>query len=94
MLFRSIAVVGVGLLCASCVTIPPVAFNHPTATQQTMMTDRYACLQEAMGFVANQYGAADMVNGAIYDNCMALKGYDRDPNGRLVVPPDLVVPGY
>ncbi len=80
-----------------------VAWDHPTASQAQMMRDRYACLQQSMGYQTGGYvtqyggsmGGAALPNSAMTVNCMALKGYTRNPeSGRLVVPPSLVVPSY
>jgi hypothetical protein len=80
-----------------------VAFDHPTATEDQMLRDRYACMQQSMGYSTSGYvdqsgggsSGAAIPNGAMLKNCMALHGYTSNPeSGRLVVPPDLVVRTY
>ena len=84
-----------------------VAFDHPKANQEQMLKDRYACIQQSMGFVSGSsmvvnggFGSAQSegksaVNGPVFNNCMAIKGYDQNnQTGRLVVPPKLVVQAF
>lgn len=84
-----------------------VAFDHSKATQGQMLKDRYACIQQSMGFVQGStmvvnggFGSAQSegksaVNGPVFNNCMAIHGYERNnETGRLVVPPSLVVYSY
>lgn len=84
-----------------------VAFDHASASNEQLLKDRYACIKESMGYVQSGtgyvnggYGASQsegksMVNGPVFNNCMALKGYTQNnETGRLVVPPSLVVRSY
>ncbi|NLH82267.1 MAG: hypothetical protein GX458_15670 [Phyllobacteriaceae bacterium] len=84
-----------------------IAYDHASASSDQFLKDRYACIKESMGFVqsgksyvTDGYGQSrsegkNAVNGPVFNNCMALKGYTQnDEAGRLVVPPALVVPSY
>jgi hypothetical protein len=102
MLIRFVVVVFVASCASGCMSTR-VAFDHPTATQSQMMRDRYACLQQSMGYATsgyvNQYGGAmggaALPNAGMVTNCMAQRGYTSNPeSGRLVVPPELVVTAY
>jgi Tfp pilus assembly protein PilV len=69
-------------------------FSHTSATQQTYMQDRYACIQQSQtsrsSTYVNGYGgsqeAGTYVSRGLFMNCMAAKGYSADPNGRLITP--------
>lgn len=84
-----------------------VAFDHATASNEQLLKDRYACIKDSMGYVQSGTGYVNggygqnrsegktAVNGPVFNNCMALKGYTQNnETGRLVVPPALVVQSY
>lgn len=93
--------------CETTTETSRVAFDHPKASQDQLLKDRYACIKDSMGYVqsgsgyvsggygSSQSQGAAMVNGPMYNNCMALKGYTlNNESGRLVVPPELYVRSY
>lgn len=83
------------LALGGCVTQVAYTSTNPNITQQQFLQDRYECTQEAMGFVANPYGAAAVPSAQLYVNCMALRGYRQDnANGTLIVPAELVTQMY
>jgi len=70
----------------------PVHWDRPATTGQQFLSDRYACLQEARDPAASKfatrYGQSDaLVNGQIFDACMAARSYTRTPNGQFSPPP-------
>ncbi len=84
-----------------------IAYDHGSASNEQFLKDRYACIKDSMGYVQSGTGyvndgfgqsrssGKNAVNGPVFNNCMALKGYTQnDETGRLVVPPALVVPSY
>lgn len=84
-----------------------IAYDHASASNELFLKERYACIKESMGYVQSGTGYVNdgfgqsrsegksAVNGPVFNNCMALKGYTQnDESGRLVVPPSLVVPSY
>ncbi len=70
----------------------PVLWDRPATTGQQFLSDRYACLQEARDPVASKfatrYGSQSdaLVNGQIFDACMAARSYTRNPNGQFGPP--------
>ncbi|MBG6166807.1 outer membrane murein-binding lipoprotein Lpp [Labrenzia sp. EL_195] len=81
--------------CVTNTTVDRVAYDHPTASQQQLFTDRADCAAQAKGIRQTEYGSETGVNDDIWDNCIAGKGYSRnDATGRLEVPKDLRVTTY
>ena len=81
--------------CVTSTTVDRVAYDHPKASQQQFFTDRADCAAQAKGIRQTEYGSETGINDAIWDNCIAGKGYSRnDATGRLEVPKDLRVTTY
>lgn len=81
--------------CVTSTTEDRVAYDHPTASQQEFFSDRAECAAQAKGIRQTEYGSETGINDAIWDNCIAGKGYSRnDATGRIEVPKDLRVVTY
>lgn len=104
-------VIGISMICAllmGCTQTGRVAFDHASAGQSDMMSARYDCLRQSVGYTSSGYVSGNARTGlygsssgsalpshALTLNCMALKGYSRnDEGGRLVVPPELIARTY
>ena len=57
----------------------PTRYTRPGTSQQTYMADRWQCYQQSGG----SCGA--------WSSCLAALGYEQDPNGELVAPPNAVI---
>lgn len=91
------AALGAALLagCSSAaLQAPPMRYAKAGATQDGYLQDRYQCLQQAreQRSAAAAYegvGTANsqaVVNGPMFDACMAARGYRLDPNGPFAPP--------
>jgi hypothetical protein len=84
-----------GCAQAQPVRSPEIRYINNKATQEQLLRDRYACLQETQqrdsgAAVSGAYGAAFsqvMPNCGAFNACLAARGYILSPNGNLVVPP-------
>jgi hypothetical protein len=78
---------------------PPMRYAHQSATQQTYMQDRFACIQQAQqnrsGAYVDQFGGTSqskvVINRGVFLACMGAKGYKVDANGPLTTPSESVV---
>jgi hypothetical protein len=92
----------VAILLSGCVRQPPPPPAHYAkagATQEQFMKDRYACVLDAQqgrsAAVVGQYGGSSygtvVTSRGVFTSCMAARGYNIDPNGPLVTPPEALI---
>ncbi|MEP3278937.1 MAG: hypothetical protein ABJO38_21195 [Stappiaceae bacterium] len=83
-------------MISGCVpTTSRVAYDHATASQQQMYSDRAECAEQAKGITPTTSGGKTGINDGIWENCLAGKGYTRNNStGRLEVPANLQVTTY
>jgi hypothetical protein len=68
-----IAVIASAVALGGCASQPVAHWTKAGATQDTFMTDRYACLQQTPQNSAGAY------NTPMFVSCMSARGYKEDP---------------
>ena len=87
----------VAVLLGAC---GPYTYDHPRASQQQWLQDRYVCVLVASGFSQSEaraiwneqgggFSSATRPSCAVFSNCLAAKGYTAYPTsgqGRFKIP--------
>lgn len=80
--------------------VPADRFSKGGASQDDFMKDRYQCLREGQrsvsssyitgqnGFIRGSGAGGVVVSQSLFRSCLSARGYNLDPNGPLVAPPE------